>query len=93
MTHSELWDGIYNLAKRFNVSCSKLARVSGLDPTTFNQSKRLTRCGQDRWLSMQTLSRFLDATGLTLQEFASFLPSDTHTYPKSEYLANRRIIR
>ena len=78
MTHTELWNGIRNLAAEFNISCSKLARISGLDPTTFNYSKMHTRDGQPRWISMCSLSRVLDATGISLAEFAQFLPSDTH---------------
>ena len=86
MTHNELWSGICNLAKEFNVSCSGLARSAGLDPTVFNISKRFTKNGQTRWLSMYTLSRVLDATGITLAEFATMLPSDTHEKPKCTYL-------
>lgn len=82
MTHDELWGGICNLAAEFNVSCSGLARASGLDPTIFNRSKRMTAYGQDRWLSTGTLARILDAAGISLAEFAKMLPSDTHNYPK-----------
>ena len=86
MTHSELWDGIKNLAECFNISCSRLAQISGLDPTTFNPTKRITKYGQDRWLTTYTLARVLDATGLTLSQFAQYMPSDTHIYPKSPYI-------
>lgn len=86
MTHNELWGGICNLAAEFEISCSALARSAGLDPTIFNHSKRATKYGQTRWLSTYTLSRILDATGLTLAEFAALLPSDTHERPKCEYL-------
>lgn len=81
MTHSELWEGIRNLASKYNLSCSGLARISGLDSTTFNKSKCYTKDGQPRWISMSSLSRVLDATGLTLGEFAALLPSDTHIHP------------
>ncbi len=81
MTHSELWDGIRNLAAKYDLSCSGLARISGLDSTTFNKSKSYTQSGQPRWISMSSLARVLDATGISLKEFASLMPSDTHTYP------------
>ena len=81
MTHSELWAGICNLADNFHISCSRLARISGLDPTTFNPSKYTVKNGQPRWLSTYSISRVLDATGITLAEFAAFLPSDTHVFP------------
>lgn len=82
MTHSELWGAICNLADNFNISCSKLAKISGLDPTTFNRSKYTFTNGQPRWLSTYTISRVMDATGITLAEFTKFLPSDTHEHPK-----------
>lgn len=81
MTHSELWGGIRNLAARYNLSCSGLAKLSGLDSTIFNKSKSYTKDGQPRWISMSSLSRVLDATGISLAEFATYLPSDTHMRP------------
>lgn len=86
MTHSELWGGICNLAKSLNISCSRLAKISGLDPTTFNRSKYIINNGKARWLSTSSLASVLDATGITLAEFATFLPSDTHTHPKYQHL-------
>ena len=85
MTHSELWAAICNLADSFNISCSRLARISGLDPTLFNPSKHFTANGSPRWLSMYSISRVMDATGITLAEFATFLPSDTHERKKYQH--------
>ncbi len=90
MTHDELWLAINNLAKNMNISCSRLAKISGLDSTTFNQSRHKSKYGQDRWISTYTLSRVMDATGLTLAEFARFLPSDTHVYPRCSSLQKCR---
>ena len=87
MTHDELWDGIKNLAESNNISCSRLACISGLDATTFNLSRHRSKYGQERWPTMLTISRILDSTGITLAQFASFLPSDTHVRPKSPYLS------
>jgi len=89
MTHDELWFAIKNLANDMNISCSRLAKISGLDSTTFNQSRHKSKYGQDRWISTYTLSRVMDATGLTLAEFAQFLPSDTHVYPRCSSLLKR----
>jgi len=89
MTHSELWGGICNLADHFNISCSKLAKISGLDPTTFNRSKYTVKNGQPRWISTCSLSRIMDATGISLSEFATFLPSDTHVRPKYQHFPQR----
>ena len=87
MTHNELWAGIRNLATEFNTSCSGLARAAGLDPTTFNKSKQLNQYGQNRWPTTYTISRILDAAGISLSEFATFLPSDTHKIKKCAWLS------
>ena len=89
MTHSELWGGIRNLAAKYDLSCSGLAKISGLDSTTFNKSKSYTRNGQPRWISMCSLARVLDATGLSLAEFAELLPSDTHVFPQCKELLKK----
>ena len=86
MTHDEIWDGIKNLAQSMNLSCSGLARVSGLDSTTFNKSRHKTRYGQNRWPTTLTISRIMDAAGITLADFARFLPSDTHILPKYNHI-------
>ena len=90
MTHNELWIGIRNLASEFNVSCSKLAKISGLDPTVFNRSKEYTNSGKPRWISICSLARIMDATGITLSEFAAFLPSDTHVLPKYQHFPPKK---
>ena len=77
MTHSELWNGIVNLAAKMNMSCSRLALAAGLDATTFNKSKRFNRDGTPRWPSTYCLARMMDAAGLRLSEFASLMPNDT----------------
>ena len=87
MTHEELWSGIRNLAEHFDISCSRLAKISGLDPTLFNRSKYTVNHGQPRWLSLYSLSRVLDATGISLAEFATFLPSDTHERPPCQEIS------
>ena len=90
MTHCELWDGIKNLAKWLNLSCSGLARAAGLNATTFNPGKQKNKYGQDRWPTMYSLSRVLDAAGITLSEFAQFMPSDTHIHPKYKPTHHKR---
>lgn len=77
MTHNELWDGIANLAKEMNLTCSGLARAAGLDSTTFNKSKRINSNGSLRWPSTYSIARILDAANIGLAEFARYLPHDT----------------
>ena len=42
LTHAQIWTALDRLAERAGLSPSGLARKAGLDPTTFNKSKRIT---------------------------------------------------
>ncbi len=63
LTHSDVWAAIDALADRHGLSASGLAKRSGLDPTTFNRSKRTTRGGRPRWPSTESISKAMTATG------------------------------
>lgn len=78
MTHEELWGGIVKLAEIKNMSCSGLARISGLDATTFNKSKRFSKYGQPRWPSTYSIAKVLNATGITMTEFIKYMQSNEH---------------
>ena len=69
LTHGQVWEGIDSLAERHDMSASGLAKAAGLDPTTFNKSKRIGPDGRPRWPSTESLSKSLQATGETLEEF------------------------
>jgi len=69
LTHAKIWGAIDGLAKRHGYSASGLARRSGLDPTTFNKSKRITVDGRPRWPSTESVAKVLDATGSSLEDF------------------------
>jgi phage repressor protein C with HTH and peptisase S24 domain len=69
LTHAQVWEGIDALAQRHDMSASGLARAAGLDPTTFNKSKRVGQDGRPRWPSTESLAKSLQATGETLEEF------------------------
>ncbi|MGE3157114.1 MAG: helix-turn-helix transcriptional regulator, partial [Xanthobacteraceae bacterium] len=45
LSHSQIWTALDRLAARAGLSPSGLAKKSGLDPTTFNKSKRITPDG------------------------------------------------
>ena len=73
LSHSRLWAGIDALAAQHGFTPSGLAKAAGLDPTTFNKSKRITAAGRPRWPNTESLARVLDATGSSLEEFLSLV--------------------
>jgi phage repressor protein C with HTH and peptisase S24 domain len=73
MQHSQIWRAIDALAARRGMSASGLARAAGLDPTTFNKSKRQAPDGKPRWPSTESVSRALNATETSWDEFAALL--------------------
>jgi phage repressor protein C with HTH and peptisase S24 domain len=74
--HSDIWRAIDTLAVERGLSPSGLARLAGLDPTTFNKSKRSTAGGKLRWPGTESIAKILDATGATLPEFMAYLTGD-----------------
>lgn len=75
LTHAHVWNAIDTLAERHGMSASGLARKAGLDPTTFNRSKRQGQDGRLRWPSTESLAKILQATGASLDEFIGLLSS------------------
>lgn len=74
MNHLDLWCAIDSFAHSLNMSCSGLAKKSGLDATTFNKSKRWTSYGKPRWPSTHSLAKILESTGTSLEDFIKFMP-------------------
>jgi len=72
-THSQIWRAIDALAARHGMSPSGLAKLAGLDPTTFNKSKRGAANGKLRWPSTESLAKVLSATGSGLDEFVALV--------------------
>ncbi len=69
LTHAGVWQAIDRLAEKHGMSTSALARRAGLDPTTFNKSKRTSKEGKLHWPSTETVAKVLEATGETFAEF------------------------
>ncbi|QDG78824.1 helix-turn-helix transcriptional regulator [Labrenzia sp. PHM005] len=71
LSHEKVWAAIDALASHNGLSPSGLARRAGLDPTTFNRSKRVAGDGRPRWPSTESLAKILEATGEGLKSFAA----------------------
>jgi len=73
LTHAQIWSAIDRLAERAGLSASGLARRAGLDPTTFNKSKRMTAEGRARWPSTESIAKALTATGTPVEAFVALM--------------------
>src|SRR5579875_1233713 len=90
MKHDEIWRALDTLAAESGLSPSGLARAAGLDPTTFNPSKRRTPDGRARWPSTESLAKVLTATGASLEGFSS-LVSGARALPPTRTPIARRV--
>jgi phage repressor protein C with HTH and peptisase S24 domain len=73
LTHAQVWTALDRLAARAGLSASGLAKRAGLDPTTFNKSKRMTPDGRARWPSTESVAKALAATGTSIETFVSLI--------------------
>lgn len=73
MEHVDIWRALDALAASKGMTPSGLARAAGLDPTTFNRSKRQAPDGKPRWPSTESVSRALAAAEASFDEFAALL--------------------
>lgn len=76
LSHQQVWQGIDSLAAENKLSASGLAKKAGLDPTTFNKSKRTTKLGKARWPSTESLAKILAATNTAMTEFVRLMQTD-----------------
>jgi len=82
LTHAQVWSAIDRLAARAGLSASGLARRAGLDPTTFNKSKRITPAGRARWPSTESIAKALAATGTTMETFVALTQNGDSAPPR-----------
>ena len=73
LTHAQLWTALDRLAARAGLSPSGLAKAAGLDPTSFNKSKRITRLGRERWPSTESVAKALTATNTGIDVFVQLI--------------------
>jgi phage repressor protein C with HTH and peptisase S24 domain len=73
LTHNQIWNALDDLAKSAKLTPSGLAKKAGLDPTTFNKSKRITPEGRPRWPSTESVAKSLAATGTKVDTFVKLI--------------------
>ena len=81
-THKQVWGAIDAVAERYGFSASGLAKKAGLDPTSFNPSKRLGPDGRPRWPTMESINRVLDASSASVEEFMELLTARRGAPPR-----------
>ncbi len=87
LSHGRIWAAIDRLAERQQLTVSGLARRAGLDPTTFNRSKRQAADGRPRWPSTESIAKILDATGTEMAVFLDLV----EMRPASDFAALRHV--
>ena len=73
LTHAQIWNAIDALAASRDLSASGLAKKAGLDPTSFNPSKRFTVEGRQRWPSTESIAKVLRCTETSLDTFMALI--------------------
>src|SRR3954463_9424949 len=79
LTHDQIWTALDRLAERAGITTSALAKRAGLDPTTFNRSKRITAEGRERWPSTESVAKSLAATNTTIDAFVQLIGDSPRT--------------
>jgi phage repressor protein C with HTH and peptisase S24 domain len=82
LTHAQIWNALDRLAQRGGLSASGLAKKAGLDPTTFNKSKRITPDGRARWPSTESVAKALAATGTPVDIFTQLIDDSGRAVPR-----------
>ena len=85
-THKQVWAAIDTIADRYGFSASGLAKRAGLDPTSFNPSKRTGPDNRPRWPTMESINRVLDASGASVEEFTDLLSGRKGQPPKRKQI-------
>ena len=83
LTHAQIWNALDRLAARAGLSPSGLAKKAGLDPTTFNKSKRITPEGRQRWPSTESVAKSLAATNTTVDTFVQLISDSGRVAPRA----------
>ena len=85
-SHKQVWAAIDTIAERYGFSASGLAKKSGLDPTSFNPSKRNGPDGRPRWPTTESIANLLEAAGASIEEFSDLLSGRKGQPPKRKQI-------
>jgi phage repressor protein C with HTH and peptisase S24 domain len=85
-SHKQVWAAIDTIAERYGYSASGLAKKSGLDPTSFNPSKRNGPDGRPRWPTTESIANLLEAAGASVEEFSDLLTGRKGQPPKRKQI-------
>ena len=88
-SHDQVWTAIDVLAQQNDISVSRLARNAGLDPTTFNKSKRFTGDGRPRWPSTESLSKVMSVTETKMDDLIALVRSHRQDQPDNLSLMHK----
>ena len=80
LTHDGIWTAIERLAEANGYSPSGLAKRAGLDPTSFNKSKRVSPDGKPRWPSTESISKILNVTDTTMNDLMDLVDNDNQRF-------------
>lgn len=69
MKYETIWNSVDKLALSKGLSPSGLAKLAGLDATTFNKSKRIRPDGKKRWPSMDSVNKILEVCNISFDQF------------------------
>ncbi len=90
LSHDDIWNALDRLAAAFGYSPSGLAKQAGLDPTSFNKSKRVSPDGKPRWPSTESIAKVLSVTGATMSEFITLVEQDASGSKRKKALPSRK---
>jgi phage repressor protein C with HTH and peptisase S24 domain len=83
LTHGQIWTALDRLAASAGLSPSGLAKRAGLDPTTFNKSKRVTADGRQRWPSTESIAKALAAASTSIEAFVQLMDGTSRAAVRS----------
>ena len=87
LSHDDIWTALDRLAAAGGYSPSGLAKKAGLDPTSFNKSKRHSPDGKPRWPSTESISKVLAVTGATMSELMELAQGDSLALDREQIAA------